>query len=250
MGTPMGGFPYYMTPIPNLAAKDIDSPSPIAGVPDKMSETDLDFQHEINMLYHPLNPFSPSRMVGMISANLPVGSFNGPQTFQPYRARDTKKDFNSEARVRATDSGFDKQMKMFTFPELQVDDVCKQNQRKSIAIANRLVKKRSKETFKLIMSFVLKSKFLMGITEVNLSKTLKRKMIELLKLYTNLNEENVKISGEKQLIEKDGVAFEEDVSFEEDQEDELSQAVQEFEDPTEEIGPDFEALMDEHRPLM
>lgn len=240
---PMGGFPYYMTPIPDMTAKDLSSTMPIAGIPDKPSEKDLDFQHQVNMLYHPMNPFSPLRMAMMVSSSLPAVSFNGSPTFRSPKAKSNAKDFNDEARVKPSDTGFDRKMKMFTFPELQIDDVCRQNQRKAISIANRLVKRRNSETLKRIMDFVLRSKFLMGITEVNLSRTLKRKMVDLLKQYTVLNEENVKIEGEKRLIEKDGVAFEEDVSFEEDQEDELTQAVQEFDDPAEEVGPDFEALM-------
>ena len=195
------------------------------------------------MLYHPMNPFSPLRIAAMVSSSLPAVGFNGPPTFGAQRAKPKKKDAKEEARVKPTDTVFDKKMKLITFPELQIDEVCKQNQKKAISIANKLVKKRNIETFKLIMSFVLKSKFLMGVTEVNLSKTLKRKMVDLLKQYSVLSEENVKLEGEKQLVEKDGVAFEEDVSFEEDQEDELTQAVQEFEDPTQEVGPDFEALM-------
>ena len=91
------------------------------------------------------------------------------------------------------DLGFYNSLTNTAFPELRVKRQCESVQRQAVSVANNLVKRQNKIIFKELMDYVLKSKFLMGMTEVKLNRVLKEKFMALMKKYTLLSEDNVKL---------------------------------------------------------
>ena len=91
------------------------------------------------------------------------------------------------------DMGFYNSLSAAAYPELRVRKQCESVQRQAIGVANNLVKRQNKMIFKELMDYILKSKFLMGMTEVKINKVLKEKFTSLMKRYTLLTEDNVKL---------------------------------------------------------
>ena len=68
---------------------------------------------------------------------------------------------------------------------------CGKVQRHAVEIANRLMRKQNKLIYKEIMNYMLKSKFLVGMTEVKLNAALRKKISMLMNQYNGLTEDNV-----------------------------------------------------------
>lgn len=58
-------------------------------------------------------------------------------------------------------------------------------------MANQIIRKQNRVLFKEIMNYLLKAKFLVGMTELKLTKTLKKKIFGLMKGSSQINEDNV-----------------------------------------------------------
>lgn len=108
------------------------------------------------------------------------------------------------------------------FPRLKAKDRCRVIQQQAVQVANNLVKRQNKVIFKELMNYILKSKFLIGMTEVKLNRVLKRKFVALMKKYTVLSDDNVRL-----------IASEDDEIIDselEDEDDDLNDKV-DFNDP-------------------
>lgn len=68
---------------------------------------------------------------------------------------------------------------------------CEGVQQEAIRIANRLMKKQNKLIYKEIMNYMLKSKFLVGLTEVKLNAALRKKITMLMSQYNELTPDNI-----------------------------------------------------------
>jgi hypothetical protein len=79
------------------------------------------------------------------------------------------------------------------FPKLKAKDRCAIIQQQAVQVANNLVKRQNKVIFKELMDYILKSKFLIGMTEVKLNRVLRRKFVALMKKYTVLSDDNVRL---------------------------------------------------------
>ena len=79
------------------------------------------------------------------------------------------------------------------FPKLKDKDRCAIIQQQAVQVANNLVKRQNKVIFKELMDYILKSKFLIGMTEVKLNRVLRRKFVALMKKYTVLSDDNVRL---------------------------------------------------------
>ena len=68
---------------------------------------------------------------------------------------------------------------------------CKNVQAEAINIANQIMKRQNKDIFKNIMDYVLKSKYLVGVTEIKLVKTLEKKIKKLMSEFSDFSSTNV-----------------------------------------------------------
>jgi hypothetical protein len=103
------------------------------------------------------------------------------------------------------ESDFGNSLSRSAFPELRVKNQCESVQRQALQVANNLIKRQNKVMFKEIMNYLLKSKFLIGLTEIKLSKILKQKFLGVIKKFSGLTEDNVRLihSADDELLDDD-----------------------------------------------
>ena len=61
----------------------------------------------------------------------------------------------------------------------------------AVVIANKIVRQQNRKLFKEIMNYLLKAKFLIGMTEIKLTRVLKKKIFGLMKKNAGITEDNV-----------------------------------------------------------
>lgn len=91
------------------------------------------------------------------------------------------------------------------FPSLRPKDHCDLVQRQAVQVANNIVKRQNKIIFKELMDYVLKSKFLIGMTEVKLNRVLRRKFVALMKKYSEVTDDNIRLiqSEDEEILDDD-----------------------------------------------
>lgn len=100
------------------------------------------------------------------------------------------------------------------FPKMRPKDRCRVIQQQAVQVANNLVKRQNKVIFKELMDYILKSKFLIGMTEVKLNRVLRRKFVALMKRYSTLSDDNVRL-----ISSEDDEIIDSELEDEEDQVD-------------------------------
>jgi hypothetical protein len=142
-----------------------------------------------------INPFHPAHYVATANLHNPNSLTRMDDEdlgFDGYKGNDNDEDFiNSLSRS--------------AFPELRVRHQCESIQRQALQVANNLIKRQNKVMFKEIMNYLLKSKFLIGLTEIKLTKVLKQKFLGVIKKFTDLTEDNVRLihSADDELLDDD-----------------------------------------------
>lgn len=91
------------------------------------------------------------------------------------------------------------------FPSLRPKDHCELVQRQAVQVANNIVKRQNKVVFKELMNYILKSKFLIGMTEVKLNRVLRRKFVALMKKYSEVSDDNIRLiqSEDEEILDDD-----------------------------------------------
>ena len=141
--------------------------------------------HPANMMYgsmmgaiHPMNPISPLNPMNqmamgtmaahgamahgaMAMANPAMTGMFAPQTIQP--------------------KGL----------SIKVESRCDSVKRQALEIANKLIKRQNKIIFKELMNYLMKSKFLIGMTEVKLTRVLRKKIFSVMRQHSTLNKSNI-----------------------------------------------------------
>jgi len=202
----MFGFPYYGDDSNFKETRPINN-----------NETEDDSsENESNNAGSSLNAAMP--MAAMMAAPMMAGSMMAMHNpiinpFHPahYIASANLHNPNSLTRVDDEDKGNDEDedfinsLSRSAFPELRVRHQCESIQRQALQVANNLIKRQNKVMFKEIMNYLLKSKFLIGLTEIKLTKVLKQKFLGVIKKFTDLTEDNVRLihSADDELLDDD-----------------------------------------------
>lgn len=217
-------MPIYMTSLPNFQTQPLGAVDPTAGAHanafPNMQPSNATFQDQLNMLYHPLNPFSPLNPVNMLASNPMINPLSPVHGLRNMPLAGTQggvglgQDTPSIGYI-GHGSDFESSLKRSAFPEFELQDKCMKTKARAITIANKILQRQNAVVFKEIMNYILKSKFLLGMTEVKLSRTLKRKMLGLLKQYSSLTEDNVQFIDSKYTELIDNGLPEEDLDFKE-----------------------------------
>lgn len=135
--------------------------------------------HPANMMYgsmmgaiHPMNPMSPLNPMnqmamgsmaaqGAMAHGAAMNAMMAPQTQQP--------------------KGL----------SIKVESRCDSVKRQALEIANKLIKRQNKIIFKELMSYLMKSKFLIGMTEVKLTRVLRKKLYSVMRQHSTLTKNNI-----------------------------------------------------------
>lgn len=81
--------------------------------------------------------------------------------------------------------------RMMGLPEGLYPDSCRTVQNKALKIANRLMKDYNRRIFRKIMSYLLKSKFLIGMSEIKLNHIMRRKIYNVMSSFSRVSKSNV-----------------------------------------------------------
>jgi hypothetical protein len=80
---------------------------------------------------------------------------------------------------------------MMGIPGGPFPDKCKTVQTKAMKIANELLKDYNRKIFRKIMSYLLKSKFLIGMSEIKLNHIMRRKIYNVMSSFSRVSSSNV-----------------------------------------------------------
>lgn len=80
---------------------------------------------------------------------------------------------------------------MMGIPDGPFPDHCKTVQTKAMKIANELLKDYNRKIFRKIMSYLLKSKFLIGMSEIKLNHIMRRKIYNVMSSFSRVSSSNV-----------------------------------------------------------
>lgn len=67
---------------------------------------------------------------------------------------------------------------------------CNEMKKEAVQIATMITRRQNKVIFEEIMKYVLKSKYLLGITEINMTKALRQKVLDIMKKFSDISEQN------------------------------------------------------------
>lgn len=184
------------------------------------------------------NPNAPSFSVdpmissGAVNLGNPQGGagfrpMGGPSMMAPPMVRNV----HSLTRYSDDNLAYGSSLTAGVFPKLRSKDHCELVQRQAVQVANNIVKRQNKVIFKELMDYVLKSKFLVGMTEVKLNRVLRRKFVALMKKYSVLSDDNVRL-----IQSEDEEILDDDL---EDEDDDLSEHI-DYQDPFKSNAIDIE----------
>lgn len=87
-----------------------------------------------------------------------------------------------------------RKLKLFDDPLNPADGVyseCKDAQRQAIDISNAIMKKQNKVIYQEIMKYLLKSKYLIAMTEIKMTRALRTKIYDLMSTYSSVTEDQI-----------------------------------------------------------
>jgi len=78
--------------------------------------------------------------------------------------------------------------------EIQVKTDCRSVKKQALEIVNTLMKKQNHKVFKELMSYLIKNKFLIGMTEIKLTKHLRKRLYGLMEAFSSLQHHQINFS--------------------------------------------------------
>jgi hypothetical protein len=75
--------------------------------------------------------------------------------------------------------------------QVRVGSYCQNVRKQAVELANAIMKRQNRIVFKELMNYLLKSKYLIGMTEVKLTRVVRKKIYALMNQYSNIDESNV-----------------------------------------------------------
>lgn len=78
---------------------------------------------------------------------------------------------------------------------LRVASKCTSVKTQAIEIANRIMKKQNTKIFRELVSYLVKSKFLIGLTEIKLARSLRKRIFSLMGAFSTLNQNQFNFVG-------------------------------------------------------
>ena len=94
--------------------------------------------------------------------------------------------------------------------QVRVGSYCNNVKKQAVEVANAIMRRQNRIVFKELMNYLLKSKYLIGMTEVKLTRVVRKKIYALMNEYSNIDESNVQfipvkenVVVQKQIVYKD-----------------------------------------------
>lgn len=141
-----------------------------------------------NALTHPLvnpfsmaNPFSPMNPGNPFSPLNPLNQRNPAAPYVTIEDDDVVSDGSLAFPADLASEVFDDEK------GLRVINRCASVKEQALEIANRLMKKQNNKIFKELVSYLVKAKFLIGMTEIKLTRSLRKRVFGLMTAFSSLD---------------------------------------------------------------
>jgi len=131
----------------------------------------------------------PNQNMDGLNNKLPLGPAAGPNDPQDVNELDDDVKINDDYDVT-------RKLKLFEDPLNPSDGIitqCRDTQKQAIQISNAIMKKQNKVIYKEIMKYLLKSKYLIAMTEIKLVRVLRKKIYGLMKDYSEITEDKLDV---------------------------------------------------------
>lgn len=98
-------------------------------------------------------------------------------------------------------------------PSHYYPDKCLSVQKKAMSMANKLMKEYNKRIFRKIMNYLLKSKFLIGMTEIKLNHIMRKKIYNVMSSFSRVSKDNIEFveSSQEPVLSDDDDSIDSDV---------------------------------------
>lgn len=138
--------------------------------------------------FSPANPFSPISPMNPFNQMAPVAMENGLG-----RGRFVTVDDDGLASDNADfQEGADLGRDVFDDASgLRVLNKCHNVKSQSIEIANRIMRKQNGKIFKELLAYLIKGKFLIGMTEIKLTRALRKRVFGLMSAFSSLQHDQI-----------------------------------------------------------
>lgn len=167
---PMLG-PFQNAPLPAFGLGGMTPPS--------LGLTNMPYNYMYgSAMMHPMNPMNPMSNPGAMANQMNMGGMgNGFGDNPSGQGMDGSRELaNWGALPRA---------------QVRVGSYCQNVRKQAVEISNAIMKRQNRIIFKELMNYLLKSKYLIGMTEVKLTRVLRKKIYGLMSEYSNIDESNV-----------------------------------------------------------
>lgn len=183
-----------------------DAPVPAFGLggmmPNSLGMTNQPYNYMYgSAMMHPMNPMHPMNQMGGPAPGLQSQGFGPDNT--PTNGNDENydlNDFNEMGDDIKLNDKFDPTRKLGLFaddellnPSDGIISQCRDTQKQAIQISNAIMRKQNKVIYEEIMKYLLKSKYLIAMTEIKLVRVLRKKIYGLMKDYSNITEDKIDV---------------------------------------------------------
>lgn len=143
-----------------------------------------------NAMMNPMiNPFSPANPFSPMSPGNPFNPLNPLN--QPRHSKYVLSVDDDVMPDASLASPVDLAMDVYDDHQgLKVVNLCGNVKQQALEIANRLMKKQNNKIFKELVSYLVKAKFLIGMTEIKLTRALRKRVFGLMTAFSSLQHQN------------------------------------------------------------
>jgi len=102
---------------------------------------------------------------------------------------------------------------MMGMPDHLFPDKCAKVEHQAMRLANKLMKDYNKRIFRKIMNYLLKSKFLIGMTEIKLNRIMRKKIYNVMSSFSRVSKDNIEFvsSSQEPVLSDDEDSIDSDV---------------------------------------
>ena len=143
------------------------------------------------MMHHAMmaGPMMANAQMMMMSANPYLNPMHPLHPFQ--HEFNVQHNYMTPAGTMTLNEGGEQHDDSFNMPHLQVKSHCGNVKRQALEIANTMLKKQNHIVMKRLMNYLLKSKYLIGMTEIKLTRKLRRNIFNIMGSFASVTDDNV-----------------------------------------------------------
>lgn len=148
-------------------------------------------QYDPVMMHHAMmaGPMMANAQMMMMAANPYLNPMHPMHPFQ--HEFNVQHNYVTPAGVMNLDEGGEQHDDSFNLPHLQVKSHCGNVKKQALEIANTMLKKQNHIVMKRLMNYLLKSKYLIGMTEIKLTRKLRRNIFNIMGSFASVTDDNV-----------------------------------------------------------